>query len=135
MIVGAAQEPWLVGGRTPGVKLKQIPWEPRFSLALVLASAVLHLVHFAFFRDGHHLWLWGLTRLAFLPVSVLVVTVFVDRLLSLREKEMRLEKLNMLIGAFFSVARRATGEKDVSILRRRPCRCGAGLRLRCNGWA
>jgi len=85
------------------VKRKQIPWELRFSLTLVLASVVLHLVHFAFFRDARHLWLWGLTSLAFLPVSVLVVTVLVDRLLSRREKDMRLEKLNMLIGAFFSM--------------------------------
>jgi hypothetical protein len=84
------------------VKLKQIPWELRFSLALVLASVALHLVHYAFFHNFRHLWLWGLTSLAFLPISVLVVTMFVDRLLSLREKDLRLEKLNMLIGAFFS---------------------------------
>ena len=84
------------------MKLKQIPWEVRFSLALVLASVALHLVHYVFFHNLRHLWLWGLTSLAFLPVSVLVVTMLVDRLLSLREKDLRLEKLNMLIGAFFS---------------------------------
>jgi hypothetical protein len=85
------------------VNAKSLPWELKFALALVLMSAVLNLLLFIFFRDLHHIWLWTLTSLAFLPISVLVVTVFIDRLLSSRDKAMRLEKLSMLIGAFYSV--------------------------------
>jgi len=39
---------------------------------------------------------------AFVPIEVLLVTLIIHRLLSEREKRTRLEKLNMVIGAFFS---------------------------------
>jgi hypothetical protein len=40
--------------------------------------------------------------LAFLPIEVLLVTIIVHRLLDVREKRTRMERLNMVIGAFFS---------------------------------
>ena len=82
----------------------RIPWELKFSLGLILSSFILYLVHYACFRDLQHIWLWSFTSLSFLPISVLLVTVFINRLLGVREKRSRLEKLNMLIGAFFSNA-------------------------------
>ena len=84
------------------MRVRPLPWELKFSFALVLTSLVLNVLHFICFRDIHHIWLWTLTSLAFLPVSVLVVTVLIDWLLSSREKATRLEKLNMLIGVFYS---------------------------------
>jgi len=39
---------------------------------------------------------------AFVPIEVLLVTLIIHRLLSERERRNRLEKLNMVIGAFFS---------------------------------
>jgi len=42
--------------------------------------------------------------MAFIPVQVLLVTLIVDRLLDKREKESMLNKLNMVIGVFFSEA-------------------------------
>jgi hypothetical protein len=43
-----------------------------------------------------------LGKLAFLPIEVLFVTLIIHQLLNEREKRIRLEKLNMVIGAFFS---------------------------------
>jgi hypothetical protein len=40
--------------------------------------------------------------MAFVPIEVLFVTLIIHRVLSEREKRNRLEKLNMVIGAFFS---------------------------------
>ena len=40
--------------------------------------------------------------IAFLPIEVLLVTLIIHQLLDEREKQHRLEKLNMVIGAFFS---------------------------------
>jgi hypothetical protein len=40
--------------------------------------------------------------IAFLPIEVLLVTIIVHRVLDMREKRNRMEKLNMVIGAFFS---------------------------------
>jgi hypothetical protein len=82
--------------------VKRLPWEFRFGLALIAVSAFLYVIHFVAFRDAHHIFLWSLTNLAFLPVSVLLVTLVVNRLLINRERQTRLDKLDMLIGSFFS---------------------------------
>src|SRR4030066_133378 len=71
-------------------------------LSLVFLSLVLYLIHYAIFRDAHHIYIYLLGDLAFVPIEVLLVTVLVHQLLSRREKRVRLEKLNMVIGSFFS---------------------------------
>jgi hypothetical protein len=82
--------------------MKKINWEMQFGISLVIISIVLYLIHFAVFNDLHHIALWSLTSLAFLPVSVLFVTLLINKILIRREKEMRLEKLNIIIGTFYS---------------------------------
>jgi hypothetical protein len=82
--------------------MKRFSWEFRFAIYLIALSAVLYLIHFAWYRDIHHIVFWSLTDLAFLPISVLFVTLVINRLLVMREKRAMLEKLNMVIGAFFS---------------------------------
>jgi len=82
--------------------MKKINWEMKFGISLVIISIVLYLIHFAVFNDLHHITLWSLTSLAFLPVSVLFVTLLINKILIRREKEMRLEKLNIIIGTFYS---------------------------------
>jgi hypothetical protein len=72
------------------------------ALSLVAASATIYLIHYAIFRDAHHIFIYLVGDLAFLPIEVLVVTIIVDRLLSERDRRMALEKLNMVIGAFYS---------------------------------
>jgi len=54
------------------------------------------------FRDSHHIILYLIGDIAFLPIQVLLVTLIIDRLLSAREKQAMLKKMNMVIGAFFS---------------------------------
>ncbi len=81
---------------------RKLAWELRIVLILVIASLILNLVHYLIFRDWQHIWLWNLTDLAFLPISVLFMTLLIDRLLQRRETALRLDKMNMLIGAFFS---------------------------------
>jgi hypothetical protein len=63
---------------------------------------VLTLIHFVIFKDAHHLVIFLLADIAFLPIEVLLVTIIIHRLLSEREKRARLEKMNMVIGVFFS---------------------------------
>jgi hypothetical protein len=69
---------------------------------LVLLSALLYLVHYAIFRDSHFIFIYLLLDVAFLPIEVLFVTFIIDRILQERERRSRMEKLNLIIGAFFS---------------------------------
>jgi hypothetical protein len=70
--------------------------------ALVVTAALLYLFHYAVFRDAHHIYIYLLGDLAFLPLEVLLVTIIVDTLLNARDRRAALEKMNMVIGAFFS---------------------------------
>jgi hypothetical protein len=70
--------------------------------ALVAISVVLYLVNYFIFRDGRNLIFYLLIDLAFLPIEVLIVGVIVERLIAIRDKSAIAQKLNMVIGAFFS---------------------------------
>jgi len=67
-------------------------------------SLVLYTVHYLIFRDLHHIFIYLLGDLAFLPLEVLLVVVIIERILTRRENLSKLQKLNMVVGAFFSEA-------------------------------
>lgn len=83
-------------------KRDRVLWELRIVAALIVTSLLLFTLHFAFYRDLQHICFWTLTDLAFLPLSVLVTTLFINRLLQYRDRALRLDKRNMLSGVFFS---------------------------------
>ncbi len=80
----------------------RIGWKVTLGAALIVLSAMLYLLHYALFRDAHHIFIYLLGDIAFLPVEVFLVTVVIHELLTKREKRVMLKKLNMVIGAFFS---------------------------------
>lgn len=82
--------------------MKLINWQILLALILVALSTVLYVVHFAIFRDSHHIFIYMLGDIAFIPVEVLLVTLVIHQLLSRREKRAMLQKMNMVIGAFFT---------------------------------
>jgi hypothetical protein len=69
---------------------------------LVAISALLYFVHYLIFRDPHHLFIYMLGDLAFLPLEVFLVVIVIERVLAGREKQAIIQKLNMVVGAFFS---------------------------------
>ena len=83
----------------------KLSWKVRFGLALVAISAVLLYAHSVAFHssDLHEFGPFLLTHeIAMMPLEVLVVTLVIHSLLERREREEMLNKLNMVIGAFFS---------------------------------
>jgi hypothetical protein len=82
--------------------MRKNQWYIGFAAALVALSACLYLMHYAVFHNAHHIYIYLLGDIAFLPLSVLFVSLVIDRLLTERDKRASLEKLNMVIGAFFS---------------------------------
>ena len=83
--------------------MRRLSWELQFGLSLIFLSVVLYLFHYALFEDARHILLWTTTSIAFLPISVLFVTLIINRLLLRRERSLIMEKLNVLIGTFVSV--------------------------------
>lgn len=77
-------------------------WTISISLLLICASAITYTVHYFIFRDTHHIFIYMVGDIAFLFLDVLLVILFIERLLGRREKRAIMEKLNMVIGVFFS---------------------------------
>ena len=82
--------------------MKRLNWLTLFAISLVIASAVLYTLHYVIFRDAHHIIIYLLGDIAFVPIEVLLVTLIIHKLLGEREKTEKLEKLNMVIGTFYS---------------------------------
>ena len=82
--------------------MKHIKWQLLFGTALVLLSALWYFAHYLIFHDVHHIFIYLIGDIAFVPIEVLLVTLIIHQLLDRKEKHARLEKLNMVIGAFFS---------------------------------
>ena len=82
--------------------MKRFSWQTLLGLSLIVLSIVFYLLHYAIFRDPHHIFIYLIGDIAFVFIEVLLVTLIIHGLLSEREKRTRLEKLNMVIGAFFS---------------------------------
>jgi hypothetical protein len=73
-----------------------------FGILLLIISAAFYLLQVRIFHAERDTVFYLFQDLAFLPIQVLLVTVFVDQVLRIHEKMGMLNKLNMVIGAFFS---------------------------------
>ncbi len=71
-------------------------------ITLLALSVVTYYIHFLIFRDAHHIFIYMIGDVGFVFIEVLLVTLIIDQLLERRDRQNRLEKLNMLIGVFFS---------------------------------
>ena len=72
------------------------------TILLLLCSIAVYYAQILIFNDAHHTLFYFLQDLAFVPIQVLLVVLLIERLLEEREKRSILQKLNMVIGAFFS---------------------------------
>lgn len=82
----------------------RIGWKATLGAGLVIISVALFGLHLVLFQDAHWLEKYLVFYLGFLPVEVIVVTLILDRLIDMRERQERMEKMNMVIGLFFSEA-------------------------------
>ena len=82
--------------------MQKYRWQFELAILLVLLSFVLYVIHYAIFENVHHIFIYLLGDIAFIPLEVLVVSLVVHRALSQREHRAKMEKMNMVIGMFFS---------------------------------
>ncbi|OPY24565.1 MAG: hypothetical protein A4E26_00214 [Methanobacterium sp. PtaU1.Bin097] len=81
---------------------KYLGWRVRLGLLLVVLAGILYLINFTVFHDLHDLEFYLSIDTAFLPIEILFVVLVIESAISAREKSILLEKLNMVIGTFFS---------------------------------
>lgn len=82
--------------------MKRLDWRYQLAISLVALSVVIYIINYLIFQDFHYMMRLMVGQLAFLPISVIFVTIVINQLLAKRAKMAKLNKLNMIIGAFFS---------------------------------
>ncbi|MEM2838500.1 MAG: hypothetical protein QXE18_00175 [Thermoplasmata archaeon] len=82
--------------------MKHLGWRAMLAIGLIASSILIFIANYLIFHNTEEELFLLVEELGFIPIEVLVVTLIIDQLLQKREKRSRLEKMNMVIGAFFS---------------------------------
>ena len=81
---------------------KKIHWQVRLGITLIAASAAVYIAQILIFRRNEETFFYMMQDLAFVPISVLLVTLIVEGVLNYREKQAMKTKLFMVIGTFYT---------------------------------
>ncbi|MBI5582994.1 MAG: hypothetical protein HY892_04155 [Deltaproteobacteria bacterium] len=82
--------------------MKHLNWKFLLVSFLLALSAFFYLLQIELFHKPGDTAFYFFQDLAFVPIQVLLVTLIINRLLVVREKRATLNKLNMIVGVFFS---------------------------------
>jgi len=82
--------------------MKDSRWQMRLALLLLCAAFVVYFLHYLIFHDFHHIAIYFVGDVAFIFIEVLLVTLVFHQVLENRDRNQKFEKLNMVIGTFFS---------------------------------
>lgn len=82
--------------------MKWLSWEFKLGTALVLLSTAVYAAKFLLLGNPENTYFYVFNALGFLPLNVLLVTIILNQLLIMRSRKEKMEKLNMVIGTFFS---------------------------------
>ncbi|MCY6482938.1 hypothetical protein OW763_01030 [Clostridium aestuarii] len=82
--------------------MRRINWKTKLIALFISLSCIIYFGHYLIFNDYKYIFRILIAQLGFLPISTLLVTFVLNKLLSNRQKKERLNKLNMVIGTFFS---------------------------------
>lgn len=80
----------------------RLKWETKLGFFLIASSGLIYLFKTLFMGRLPETYAYLFNALGFLPINVLLVTLILNKLLHVRAQEAKLEKLNMVIGVFFS---------------------------------
>jgi len=82
--------------------MKRYRWKIIFGISLISLSVLFYFIQIEIFKNPRDTFFYLFQDLAFVPISVLMVTVIITEVLNMREKQSLMRKLNMVIGIFFS---------------------------------
>ena len=80
----------------------KLSWEARLGIFLILLSFIIYGIKYMIIGDAENIFNYLFNSLGYLPLNVLLVTLILNRLLANRSKQNKLEKMNIVVGVFFS---------------------------------
>jgi hypothetical protein len=81
---------------------KYLGWRVQLGILLVIISIIIYIINLYLFQNASSTGYYLSIDIAFLPIEVLFVVLVIESVITSREKQILLEKLNMVIGTFFS---------------------------------
>ncbi len=84
--------------------MKKIGWRFRLAILLIILAIIFYFIQYLIFQKPYTELFYIGIDISFIPIEVLVVILVIERAITAKEKEIMLEKMNMVIGAFFSDA-------------------------------
>ena len=108
--------------------LKPISWKIYLGYSLIVSSIILYTLHFTIFHDPHHIFIYMLGDIAFVPIEVLLVTLIIHQLLeeARMAATIRCGMLQARKGPMSSFRRRARARRT-STTRRATVSCPVSL--------
>ncbi len=82
--------------------MKHLKWQILFGASLITLSALIYFIQIQIFKTPQNTFFYIFQDLAFVPISVLILTLILDQVLRMRERRAMLKKMDMVIGAFFN---------------------------------
>ena len=77
-------------------------WEVRLGILLVTASILIYAAKLLWLGEAENTYHYVFNSLGFLPINALLVTLILSKLINVRARREKLEKLNVVSGTFFS---------------------------------
>ncbi len=77
-------------------------WEAKLAVVLVVVSVCIYTFKLTVLKNPGDTANYIFNALGFLPINVLLVTIVLNKLLAVRARRERMEKMNMVIGTFFT---------------------------------
>lgn len=81
--------------------MKNYSKEFAIGIGFIALSVILYSIHYYIFRDPHHIFIYLLGDIAFLPIEVLLVSLIFTKIINDKNKQETLQKINMILGVFF----------------------------------
>lgn len=82
--------------------MKQLNWFLKLAAIFLSLSMGFYILHYAIYSDFEFIGKYVIAQMGFLFINVYLVTIILNQLLNNRAKKERLEKLSMVISAFYA---------------------------------
>ncbi|MBQ6813767.1 MAG: hypothetical protein IJP12_03920 [Methanobrevibacter sp.] len=77
-------------------------WKIKFAIIMFVLAVVIFLARFLICGDGEEIVAYLWKHIGFIPIDILIVALVLEGIMSKKEHEAILEKIDMLMGTFFS---------------------------------
>jgi len=84
------------------IPMSQRRWMILAGTTLISASLFLYTTHYLIFHDLHHILIFAVGDIAFVPIEVFLVAMIIERFIEAHEKQELRYRTNMVVGTFFT---------------------------------